>query len=587
MKEDEINFLNQTFGRKSKNKIKKVDSNLVVKYTRVSGGKQLETDSIENQNKSIDDYAKRANLEIVASFGHTHESAKTDDRKEFQRMIDFCQRSKGKISTILVYKMTRFSRSGGKAISLADELRNKYGIHIIAVSEQVDTSHSTGVVMQNMQLIFAAWDNAQRKEITQMGMKSKYEKGEWLSQVPPGYEVIKQNKERKIVINAEGQKIKKAWLWKYNGMSNEEICDRLVKMGVNMYKQKISKIFKNPFYCGLIAHGILDGKVAEGKQEKMVSKEMFFKINEITQSSSRFGVPHKRESEEMPLKVFVRCSECNAGMTGYIVKKKNLHYYKCRTKGCNCNKSAKQLHSLFLKVFSNYSINASLLPAFSYEYERNYYKRNKDLIEKKDKTEKRLKEIERIIEDLDEQLYIKKELTREKYQVLTSKLEKEKEEIVKEKSQFGVSTSNLSEKIVQAGELYLKLPDLWANGSHERKTELQKLIFPEGIIYDKKTDTVLTPKINEAIIEIARYTGDSSIMKEGLNVSSYIKSLFAVKEGFEPSIQFPVCMFSKHVLSASQAPHQPQFSLRDGKCTIFFKLLKLNVKKYFLIILDA
>lgn len=196
MKEQE--FLSQTFGRKSKNKIKKVDSNLVVKYTRVSGGKQMETDSIENQNKCIDDYAKRANLQIIASFGHTHESAKTDDRKEFQRMIDFCRRSNGKISTILVYKMTRFSRSGGKAISLADDLRNKYGIHIIAVSEQVDTSHSTGVVMQNMQLIFAAWDNAQRKEITQMGMKSKYERENGSHSCRPVMKLLKKARKERL-----------------------------------------------------------------------------------------------------------------------------------------------------------------------------------------------------------------------------------------------------------------------------------------------------------------------------------------------------------------------------------------------------
>jgi hypothetical protein len=31
--------------------------------------------------------------------------------------------------------------------------------------------------------------------------------------------------------------------------------------------------------------------------------------------------------------------------------------------------------------------------------------------------------------------------------------------------------------------------------------------------------------------------------------------LFAVREGFEPSVQFPVRQFSKLILSASQAPH--------------------------------
>jgi hypothetical protein len=38
---------------------------------------------------------------------------------------------------------------------------------------------------------------------------------------------------------------------------------------------------------------------------------------------------------------------------------------------------------------------------------------------------------------------------------------------------------------------------------------------------------------------------------------------FAVREGFEPSVQFPVRQFSKLILSASQAPH-PIFGLMAG-----------------------
>ena len=177
--------LNHKFGRTSKTKIKKVDSKMVIKYTRVSGKKQFDTnESIDNQNKTINEFANRYNLEIVASFGDTYESAKTDERKEFKRMIEFCKRSRGRISTILVYKMTRFSRTGGKAISIADELRTKYGIHIIAVTEPIDTSNSNGVLFQEMQLIFAKWDNVQRQQVTHAGLKSKYEQGEWCIAAP-------------------------------------------------------------------------------------------------------------------------------------------------------------------------------------------------------------------------------------------------------------------------------------------------------------------------------------------------------------------------------------------------------------------
>src|SRR6185437_1197956 len=258
-------FLESKFGRHGKAVMKKVDSKLVVKYTRVSGKKQFDkNDSIENQNKTIDDFAEKNNLQVVANFGDTYESAKTDARKEFQRMINFCKSSKGKISTILVYKMTRFSRTGGKAISIADELRTKYGIHIIAVTEPMDTSNPNGVLFQEMQLIFAKWDNVQRQQVTYAGMKNKYLKGEWLSNPPQGYRIVRENGERKVMLNETGHKLKKIWEWKLQGMKNEEIMINLRKIGVPIYKQQLHKIIKNPFYCGLIAHGILDGKIVEG-----------------------------------------------------------------------------------------------------------------------------------------------------------------------------------------------------------------------------------------------------------------------------------------------------------------------------------
>ncbi|MBS1652403.1 MAG: recombinase family protein, partial [Bacteroidetes bacterium] len=143
------------FGKYSPSTIKKVEGNLAVMYTRVSGKEQYDKNmSIDTQANAIKEFAQRHNLSIVHSFGGTYESAKTDGRKEFQRMLDFIKSSKGKIGTILVYKMTRFSRTGGKAIAIADELREKYGVHVKAVTEVIDTTNPNGVLFQDMQLIF-------------------------------------------------------------------------------------------------------------------------------------------------------------------------------------------------------------------------------------------------------------------------------------------------------------------------------------------------------------------------------------------------------------------------------------------------
>ncbi len=549
--------LDHKFGRKSLTKIKKVDSKMVIKYTRVSGKKQFDTnESIDNQNKSINEFAKRFNLEIVATFGDTYESAKTDERKEFKRMIDFCKRSKGRISTILVYKMTRFSRTGGKAISIADELRTKYGIHIIAVTEPTDTSNSSGVLFQEMQLIFAKWDNVQRQQITHAGLKSKYEQGEWCIAAPIGYDKIKVNGETKIVLNDYGKKFRKAWEWKLQGFSNEQIIEMLAKIGIKTYKQRIYKIFKNPFYCGLISHGMLDGKVVQGKHEPMVSQEDFFKINEIRLASTKYGVSHKTQNDGVPLKLFIKCAECGDPFTGYIVKKKNLYYYKCRKVGCKCNKSAKEMHYLFSELLGQYQIKECLIEPLVSQMEHDYHESTKDAAEREISLNKRIEEVNTGLQNLEEKYYVNSEMTREVFDRLMNKLIKEREETVRILTTVTVQISNLCERIWEAADLCLKITNLWVKGSVNLKEKLQKLIFPEGIIYDKKNGAFRTPKINSVIAEIARLSGDLLLKEKGLNPFLSGQSLFAVKEGFEPSVRFPVRMFSKHVLSASQASHR-------------------------------
>ncbi len=549
--------LDNKFGRASKTTIKKVDSKMVIKYTRVSGKKQFDTnESIENQNKTINEFANRYGLEVVASFGDTYESAKTDERKEFKRMIDFCKRSRGRISTILVYKMTRFSRSGGKAISIADELRNKYGIHIIAVTEPIDTSNSNGVLFQEMQLIFAKWDNVQRQQVTHAGLKAKYAKGEWAAAAPIGYDKIKINGETKIVLNDYGKKFKRAWEWKLQGYKNEEIIVMLKKIGIETYKQRIYKIFKNPFYCGLIAHGILDGKVVEGNHEPMVSREDFFRINDIRFASTKYGVPHKKENEGVPLKVFMKCGDCGDPMTGYIVKAKKLFYYKCRKVGCKCNKSAKEMHNLFSDLLGQFQIKECLIEPLIYQMEHDYHESTKDAVEREQTLNKRSEELNKNVLTLEEKYYLNNEMTREIFDRLMSKLIHERDEIFHILTNLGGTISNLYERLHEVAGFARKLKDLWLNSNVHFREKLQKLVFPEGIVFDKKNGAFRTPKLNSVIAEIARLSGDLLLKQKGLKPNLIGQSLFAVKEGFEPSVQFPVRMFSKHVLSATQASHR-------------------------------
>ncbi len=294
-----------------------------VVYTHVSSKEQADKNlSLDFQLKAINEYASRASLPVAAYFGGTYESAKTDGRKEFARMLDYVKKSKGVVSHILVYTLDRFSRTGGGAIKLAEELREKYGVTVFAVTQPADTSNPSGVLQQSIHFIFSQYDNQLRKQRAMAGTKEKLERKIWCVRVPMGYDKVKSEGQTKIVINATGKKLRKAFIWKSQGMKNEAILEKLRAMGVAMYKQKLTILFANPFYCGLISHRMLGNTVLEGGHEKLVSREVFLKVNAIHQSQDGTGVPHIKERDEVPLKVLIKCSECGEPFTGYVVKAK-------------------------------------------------------------------------------------------------------------------------------------------------------------------------------------------------------------------------------------------------------------------------
>ena len=111
-------------------------------YTRVSSKEQYnKNNSVDNQKIAAVNYAKLNNYLITNTFGGTYESAKDDfTRKEFTRLISEVKNSKNKPFAIMIYKMSRFSRSGASAIGLVNELIKNHNVHLIEVTTCKDSS---------------------------------------------------------------------------------------------------------------------------------------------------------------------------------------------------------------------------------------------------------------------------------------------------------------------------------------------------------------------------------------------------------------------------------------------------------------
>jgi len=277
-------------------------------------------------------------------------------------MIQFVKRTNArgtqKISQIWVYMTDRFSRTGVGGMGIAEELREKYGVALYALCQPTSVKDESGIFSQNLQFLFSNYENRLRRKRMIDGMTAKFQAGEWVTILPMGYSAIRQDKKRVIVINEEGKKLKQAFVWKAQAMKNEEIIKRLEGLGLKVSKQQLTKIFKKPFYCGLINHGMLDGQVVKGTHPPLISVELFLKVNEIHQSAGNYGIPHQKERDELPLKVHTKCEKCGQPFTGYLRTKKTskklhkFYYYKCRTNGCKCNKKAEDLHGLYRNVYS-------------------------------------------------------------------------------------------------------------------------------------------------------------------------------------------------------------------------------------------
>jgi site-specific DNA recombinase len=260
MKKNKVNFtslevlLQDSLTKQHKKKAQGREGRYGVIYTRVSSKEQAENNgSLETQLKNCKEYAARTGIIVKEYFGGIYESAKSDGRKEFQRMLAYVKKDKA-VAFIIVWNYERFSRTGAGAMTLSQNLR-KEGIHIKSITEELDTSTASGRMMENFHHIKNFWDNDTKSERTKNMTREVMLKGYWPYTTPLGYKNLKPKHRacnHEYVITEEGKDLQKAFQWKAEGcLSNKEIIDRLRVRGVRLTEKKLSLGVIKRFLCRL------------------------------------------------------------------------------------------------------------------------------------------------------------------------------------------------------------------------------------------------------------------------------------------------------------------------------------------------
>jgi site-specific DNA recombinase len=517
------------FAKKGENTERIGGTNCVI-YTRVSSKEQADGYSLETQKNEIEGFCEKRKLNIIGYFGGVYESAQTDERKEFTRMLNFVRKSKEKISYILILYTDRFSRSGANAIYIASELR-KENIKIMAVSNPVDTGTAEGKLQQNMQFLFSEYDNDLRRARCGKGTKEMLLDGYWPSKVPIGYSQSYENKDQKITVNEKGLLIKKAFYWKAESISNTDIVKKLKSLGVKIEPKRLSEVFRNPFYCGILSHKMLNGELIEGKHEKLISKELFLKVNNI--NANRLSCKQAKVFKDVPLKHFTKCNVCGTPMVGYLVRKKSLWYYKCNKIGCKCNRNAERMNERFETFLGNFQIQERYIEPIMDEFMNLAVTSQEGNKENESVYKKQLNEVNQKIEKLQER-FILEEIDKEVYDKFKAKYAEEKERITNEIEGLEINLSNLEKSISKYCKLLTNLPELWKLGGYYEKMEIQNLLFPDGVVYYREFDGYRTTKFNSPSLDLLRLSDNYTENKNGLSDIIIEKTACVPEIGVEP-----------------------------------------------------
>lgn len=512
----DLEIFNQ-FAKKSKSCALRPDKKAVI-YTRVSTKEQADNNaSLETQLKYCKEFAKKKGLEVVEYFGGTYESAKSDERKHFQKMLNYVKR-RSNIGYIVVYSYDRFSRTGANGAYISDRLR-KQGIATISATQEVDTSTSAGTFQQNLYYMFSQFDNELRRDKSVSGMQEKLRKGHLTGAYPFGYTNTNPGKGKtpNFVITKDGELLKQAFLWKGNtNMSHVEIAKKLTDKGLAISDKKLSDLFRNPVYCGLIVNRLIPGEVIEGCHPPIVSRALFMKIHGLLNAGA---APRKYSfvNENLPLKTFLKSTACGTPYTGFLVKKKGLYYYKNRRKGSRESRSAKIVHQQFIELLEKYTLKDKKLVAPLKEIVyHTFLSMHKDDLEEAKNISKEIASIEIKLERLEER-FVFEEINKQQYDKFREKLILEKNKKNKSLANHSFDSSNLKKSINLAIKYALNLPLLWSSGNIEVKRKLQYMLFPDGLGYDFQNKRVQTFRVNLIFDKISCIKGFREKQKRELS----------------------------------------------------------------------
>jgi site-specific DNA recombinase len=466
-------------------------------YLRFSDTKQYGNTSIDSQEKICRNACEVESYSVVKIIKNEAVSASKTNTQRVAELLEFCKERKGKFDVLMVYKLDRFARSQEQHHWLRGQIL-KLGVILRSATEKIDESPS-GRLVEGVLAAVNEYDNEVKRERVKIAMWSRVEHGLYPWSPPTGYipKVVPGVKlSPRIIDNTCCNEIVSLFERYSTGLyTKADLAKEYSKKEIKNYKgktlkfsiQTLDNILNNIFYTGYLKYK--DGRLIVGKHKPLISYAMFEKCQEVqAQLSNNANHKYLRHNPDFPLRRFVLCGDCNGPLTACWSKsgsgKKHAYYY-CKSKDCEMySKMIKKadLENGFMEYLSKVKPTKKFVKRFNQRFLKRYKERELeirgDFLRKADN----IKEMEK------ELGWIVKQGRKGKLpeRVVTKQVEELDQKIILAKSQLSEEHAeelNIKGLLSYAETFIRTLEKNWFDAQNEVRIRLQRVIFPDGVVY--------------------------------------------------------------------------------------------------------
>lgn len=460
-------------------------------YIRVSTREQVDNLSLPTQLRGCEEYCRREGFHVLETFREEGESAKTADRTELNKLLDFCRKHKGKVHFVVVYNLTRFAREKYDHFALRAHLQS-LGISLRSVMEPIDDT-STGKLMEGVLAAFAQFDNDVRSERTRAGMRAALELGRWTYPAPLGYRNSPKWSGRSLVFDPDrAPLVRRMFQEMATGTKTKQEVLRLVtglglrtRHGHKLAPQTIQQMFRNPIYMAEVRSA--DGSIVRrGDFEPLVDEATFYAVQAVLDGRVVVAGPRLRNHPDFPLRGFVRCETCQRPLTGSWSKGRNKHfaYYHCQKQCRAVNISKAKLEGLFVEELALLQPSAGYMRLVNDRILQIWQHVREEIRERTAAADRAVKALSDKLDRLDEAYLFARTIDDETYRRQRDKLRQEW--TLAKMTQHSDATEELDVDglLAFAERILPRSSDLWVQANLDQKQRLQALFYPEGIAFN-------------------------------------------------------------------------------------------------------